>query len=467
MDIALPLDLPIAAFVPELAKLVSSREIKRDEDVSAREERKRHWVLRPLGSDVPLAPHSTLRNAGVGHGALLYLASERTLSPPTLYDDVVDAAAKLNRSSYAPWDAGSARIMGLAGLYLVAASFVYFLVNPIFAPQRSSVAAVSVVLVGALLAGAAVANRSYGRGDIAAALAWAGIPISAGACWSLLHDFGSFGVAGACLAMIALNVGAYRLVGAGIWGFLCSSVIFALAGIALLAQGIFSPDPGVTGVVLAVMSALLTLVVPALTATLGQFEPPTVEVEEDDELFENPFNMPTEKDLRAQQHSVESVPNAETVLARVRMAQTIRSSLFAGVAVGSAIGLAATLRPATEVGWGHLVLAGAIAGVLALRARLRPTTLERASLGVPAIVITITACVLAQPGPTPIGAVAFGILLVLCVSSAAVGAFLAGRHVAGGLSTALTYLEYLLVGSLIPLGLWAAGAYHQLGGPPW
>lgn len=464
LDIALPLDLPIAAFVPELAKLVSSRDVKRDEDVAPREERKTHWVLRRIGSKVSLDLHSTLREAGIGDGDLLYLASERTLTTPTLYDDVVDAAARLNKSSYAPWDATSARVMGIAGLYLVSAAFVYFLVDLSFRPQWAVVAALSVVMVGVLLAAATVAFRSYQRSEIASVLAWASIPIAAGTCWAFLHGFGDFGVAGACFAMLVVNFAVHRLVGTGSWGFLSSSVIFALCGLALIVQGALKPDTSITGAALAVSATLLTVVVPSMTSSLGRFEAPTIEIVEEEEFFENPFQKsPT--DGHPEVSSVESVPTAENVRERVRLAETTRSAFFTGLAVTAGIGVAVTLYPAINVAWASLALAAAVAGVLGLRARLRTAGMERAALGVPAVAIVVMACVLAQPGSTPIGIVTYGVLLVLGVVAALLGAVLAGGRRAPRLTTGLLYLEYLLMASLIPLGLWVAGAYRHFGAP--
>ncbi|MEU9805357.1 type VII secretion integral membrane protein EccD [Mycobacterium sp. NPDC050853] len=464
LDIALPLDLPIAAFVPELAKLVSSRDIKRDEDVAPREERKNHWVLRRMGSKVLLEPHSTLRDAVVSDGELLYLSSERTLDTPTLYDDVVDAAARINKSSYAPWDATAAGIMGVTGLYLVSAAFVYFLVDLSFRPQWPVVAALSVIMVGVLLAGATVGFRSYQRADVAAALAWASIPIAAGTCWAFLHVFGDYGVAGACLAALVVNFAAYRLVGTGNWGFLASSVVFALCGATLTVQGILTPDTSITGAALAVGAALLTILVPGMTRSLGRFETPTVETVEEEELFENPFQR-SQKDSQGEENSAESVPTAESVRERVRLAETTRSAFFAGFAVTAGIGIAVTLRPASQVSWAALALAAAVAGVLGLRARLRTAGIERAVLGVPAVAIVVMACVLAQSGPTLIGLVTFGVLLGLGVTAALIGAVLAGGRRAPRLTTSLSYLEYLLLASLIPLGLWVAGAYRHFGAP--
>jgi hypothetical protein len=57
--------------------------------------------------------------------------------------------------------------------------------------------------------------------------------------------------------------------------------------------------------------------------------------------------------------------------------------------------------------------------------------------------------------------VAFGVLLAIAVS-AGVGGILVGRT-RHWMSATACYVEYLLVGSLIPLALWVLGVYHRLG----
>ena len=113
LDVALPADVPVAAFLPELARLIRSRDADRDEDVPNRDERRTFWVLSRVDGDSVLAPHQTLRDAGINNGELLRISPQRALTPPALYDDVVDAAARLNRAAYAAWDATAAGVMAL------------------------------------------------------------------------------------------------------------------------------------------------------------------------------------------------------------------------------------------------------------------------------------------------------------------------------------------------------------------
>ena len=116
LDVALPLDIPVASLVPELVKLVRSRDVEASSDAPWAATGDAFWVLSRLDPLVPLEPNETLRATGVADGELLRLTAERALSAPTLYDDVVDAAARLNKAAYAGWDAAAARWMSFVGL---------------------------------------------------------------------------------------------------------------------------------------------------------------------------------------------------------------------------------------------------------------------------------------------------------------------------------------------------------------
>ena len=111
LDISLPLDVTVADATPELVRLVQSRgkPNSRADDAVGKDAQRNYWALAHPDSDAPLPSDMTLREAGATNGALLRLFDERALSAPTLYDDVVDAAARLNKASFAGWDGAAAK----------------------------------------------------------------------------------------------------------------------------------------------------------------------------------------------------------------------------------------------------------------------------------------------------------------------------------------------------------------------
>jgi type VII secretion integral membrane protein EccD len=463
LDIALPLDVPVSSFVPDLARLVSSRGADRDDDPVG-DERRTFWVLSRFDTARPLSPEQTLREAGVANGELLRLSSDRALSPPTLYDDVVDAAARLNKAAYAAWDAVSARWMAFIGTYLGAATLVYLLVGGVFPADRVAKIGIAAVVVLALLGAAAIAWRSYGRVDVATALGGAAIPITAAIGWVLLSGYGPYGIAAGCGILLVLNGAYYRAIGTGHWAYLASAVPVAFGALALLghAAGL---RVDVVCVIATVTAALLSLGVSRLTVRLGRFETPTIdaEVDRDEWAFENPFVAPASMKAERDADSGAAMPTAEAVWTQVRSAALTRAALLTGLAASVVLAATLLLRDHAVVGWPAFTFALAASAVLGLRSRVPDTWFERAGLAVPAVALVVIACVTAQNGRAPIPVTAVGLLLAIAVGAALAAAIPESRHGSHRLGTLLTYLEYVAVASLVPLALWVTGSYERLG----
>jgi hypothetical protein len=96
---------------------------------------------------------------------------------------------------------------------------------------------------------------------------------------------------------------------------------------------------------------------------------------------------------------------------------------------------------------------------LGLHAQQPVTAAERAGLAIPAVGLAISTCALAQHAAQPIPITAFGALLGTSVAFAVIGAVVRPGRQPERLKTSLTYLTYLVIAALIPLGLWAVGAY--------
>lgn len=465
LDIALPLDVPVSDFVPDVARLVSSRDA--EDDDAAKDERRTFWVLSRFHSDAELRPDQTLREAGVVSGELLRLSPRQALSPPTLYDDVVDAAARLNKAAYAAWDSVSARWMAFAGVHLAALAIVYCLVGRPGATNRYVIIGLAAAVVLALVGGATMAHRSYRLNDVAAALGWAAIPITAGIAFALLGRYGDYGLAGACGSVLVLCALYDRVVGTGHWAYLAAALTFGLVGVALVSRGLHA-RADIVFVSAAVAVVFSGLAVRRLTMRLGRFETPTVAVENnrEDWDFENPFE-PSASSKKNDDDSGTAMPTAEAVWNRAKSAAITRAALLTGLATAAAVYVTLLLHSGTVLDWPAFAFALAVAAVLALRSRTFDTWFERAAVAVPAVVILLSTCATAQDAAKPMPVAALGVLLAVAVGAAAAGLTLPRGGPAGGSShrvaTLRSYLEYLAVGSLIPLALWVVGVYQRLG----
>ncbi|NKZ11823.1 type VII secretion integral membrane protein EccD [Mycolicibacterium septicum DSM 44393] len=447
LDVALPADVPVAAFLPELARLIKSRDDERSDDMADRDERRTFWVLSRAGraGSGVLEPDRTLREAGVKNGELLRLSARQALSPPTLYDDVVDAAARLNRASYAAWSATAARMMAFAGLWLCAALWVVLLLAPGLSAHRPLILVSAALMTVALVGAAALVRRALGRGDIAAAVGPPVIAVGVAAGWVLAAPHGEVGLAVGSAVLLVLTVICHRVIGAGHWTYVAAAVLLGFGTAAFAARALGVPIP-VVAAVTAVVAVFGCLAVPVLTARLDQYPVASDDAARTDDPF-------TTGALQAP--AATPMPSAEQVWDRVQSAVLTRSGLLAGSATTALISATALMR--VDTGWAAFAFALVCAAVPALRSRRATTWPERAALAVPAVMLVLVACVQAQTGAWSLQLAGVVVLAVLVVGGVAASYAHRIRSVA-------VYLEYLAVAAVIPLALWPLGLYERLGG---
>ncbi len=459
VDVSLPLDVPIASVLPHLVKLSGADESAHtdtSDDPSTSQAKNTIWVLSRHDGKTPLMPEITLREASVAEGELLRLTAERALSAPTLYDDVVDAAARLNKARYPGWDGTAARWMAFAGVYLVSGVWVYFLAARPFAAKHAALAVPSVAVALALAATAALAYRRHAQRDTGAALGWAVLPIAAAVAWLALHGFGGYGLAGACGALAVVAAALFRFVGTGRCGYLAVQVISGFVGLALVAHTA-GLRASFVGAALALTATLGCLAVPRLTVLFARVKPLLRDYDRSGASATNvshPSPPPGSKGS-----DTVTQPAAETVWARVESGTLTRSALYTGLAVSGALGAVVVLTSSARVHWSGLAFALGCAAAFGFHTQQPATAVERAGLAIPAVALTVVSCVLAQNGSQPIPIASFGALLAIAVVFAVIGA--AGRpgRQLKRLKISLAYLTYLITAALIPLALWAIGGY--------
>lgn len=464
LDVALPMDVPVATLVPELVRLVHSRDVKTSIDTPWAATRDTFCVLRRLDPPAPLAANETLRAAGVMDGELLQLTDQRALFAPTLYDDVVDAAARLNKAAHAGWDAAAAHWMSFMGLAVASLVWVCLLVDVTLRAQRALMVGLAMLVAATMVGVATLAHRFYGRADVGTAMGWSAIPISAAIVWELARSFGDYGAPAGCALLVAVDAACYRMIGTGRWGYLASGVLFAGGGMALLGHAL-AVSTRTVGAICAVAGALACLMVPRLVGRLAPADAPTSKPEPDRAvaMFESPFTPQlAAPDSGAKAPTPGAIPTAEAVWARVREAAVTRSALYAGLAANVFCGVVAVVRSGSGMHWAALFFAGSCAAVLGVYARLPDSAAERMSLGVPAAALVVVGCVGAQDGGVAMVRAGFGTLFAIAVlaSLAGVGATLGILPRRG--ANAWAYLQYAAYAALIPVALWVTGVYAQL-----
>ena len=437
VDLSLPLDVPVALLVPEVVRLVHDAPAggatpppapaaDRPTDVV--------WVLVGAQPGGPLAPDGTLRDAGVGQDGVLYLQGRPIQAAPTLYDDVVDAAARLNQSGHAGWDPAAARGVAHLGVCLAAAAWIHLVLVDASSPRRAALLGLSAFVTVTLLVVAAIVPRSGGAPRSGAVLGWACLSVAAAGCWAALAPYGSLALAGGALALILLCGAGYRLVGAGAGGFAAAGVFFACAAVTLAAR-----EAGLTGfaaaVCLAVGATLATLAVPRLTARWD-------------------YSRPARPDPADGQAPVGSAA-----------ARELRAGLYTGLAVGVCFAGVAALWAAPTPSWPTLGFAVVCAAALGLP---RPGTRsgpEWAASGLPALALFVAAAVAGVRGDAPMSAAGASALLAGAIVLAAAGSrWRPGsdrpqRH----WRTLVALCSYLAFALIVPSALWAAAAHAGWG----
>lgn len=464
VDITLPAGARVADVLPYLVRLIADRERTGDEPASVDDERTSRYTLKRGSRDLP-AEH-TLREAGVGHGDVLYLCAEPTLLPPVRYDDVVDAAAQLNRAAYASWGPTSAAVTAIVALFACVGILGWMSLDARFDPARPLIIGFDVAGSLALLAAATVAERMYARSAVAAAVGWAAMLLAASALLAIFADLPGWGVIATCGAVTVLSYGAYRLIGTGGGGYLAGALFATIVGVVVAVRTGFGVPDDWLGVAVCLLTLLLCWAVPRVTAGWDRFELRTgTSSATQPEVFEDPFGTVPHGSTQAGEQLVETVPTADEIRLRGRAAVTLRAALYAGCGAALVSGIALLLAPWGQPRWPDLAFGAVCAVVLAMRARLCRSIVEQASvLGAAAATIIFT-CVSATTGPPAFDVAGLAGLGVIVAGGAAAGVLATGgkdgRH---RRDRVLDYLNYVAVAALIPAALAVLGAYAQLRG---
>jgi len=224
IDVALPSDVALADLLPMLLSM--ARETTPDGGA-------RHggWCLARIG-DAELDTTKTLNGHVVLDGELLQLRKRSESPPPPLYDDVIDAVALSTPTSYRPWTAQTARVLGAAAavMALLAAATVLYLAGP-GAAQAITAAVAALALVGI----GAVISRVYEDAQAGVVLGAAALPLAfVAGLFAVPGGPGRPNVLLACVAAAVLAAAAVGLIAAGVTTFVSLGTVALLGAIASL-----------------------------------------------------------------------------------------------------------------------------------------------------------------------------------------------------------------------------------------
>jgi type VII secretion integral membrane protein EccD len=368
-DLALPSAVTVAELLPEIARMLGML------DPSSA-----HTGFRLLTADgVELSASSGLTLQNVQDGARLTLVSG-AVTPPRVYDDVVEAMADVVESSTTPWEASSARRTAL-----FASGSLLSLGAVAIGLERTSLlaGALAIGIAVLLLAAAIVLSRLEHEDEIALMLGWSAVVYAAVGAFTCVDDArwleGPVAAAGGAAALTgalaAAGVARHRML-------LLPAIILGVVGAAgsglVIATDLHAADVYLTALVIVVVAAgiLPALALAAAGASSPQPQDPGTVPDDPDEVAVD--------DVRAGALTGHSVMLALTVTSGLLVALVAPLAVTLGLtgtltAAAAAVALLVRTRQyrsGTEVGAGLISAAVGVASIavsiLVLRPEWRP-----------------------------------------------------------------------------------------------
>ncbi len=467
LDVGLPAAVPVAVLIGELVAQITSRiPVQRDQDdpdvdpSTQPPERHHRWTLALVGQQ-PLAPNRTLSESGVRDGDLLMLQSVDTGESPVLFDDVVDAVARLNDSVFATWSPTAARYSGYVATLVATLGAATSLGLTRLGGMGSTTAIFGAIAALAFLVAAAVVARHYDDAPSATVLSASAMPFAF--VTGLLTPPGTFGAAhlalGCALVLLAAVV-SYRVTAVGPVTHSALTTAAALAGggavLALVADGM-----GVEKVSAVVAAVGLLTVCTASRATILLTKLPVPPVPT--------AGAPIDLDVFEPTPAIEGIgaigaialPKVDALERRSHLANAYLTGIIGGATTVTAIAACGTAAPLSGFHAIAVAYAIVIGLVLCLRGRSY-SDLAQAATQIAGGALTVIAVFvgLAVGDPSPWALVGFGVATALAVVAVIVGRLAAAHDFSPMLRRSAELFEYALLLAVIPLLLWILDLYR-------
>lgn len=440
IDLALPSDIAVANLLPMLLDMAGE---------SSPDGGSKHggWCLAKLGGD-SVDPDRSLSSLGVVDGDLLQIRRRHDNPPLPLFDDVVEAIAKVTPDSYRPWTEHTARTLGLAGAGLALLASAGGLLRAAALASDSAGAGVgvgalaAVTAIIALIAGVVIA-RVYGETSAGVVMAAGSLPLGfVSGLYLVPGGIHAENFLLACTLTFVLAVASVALLGARVTPFVASATAATLGLLTFLSASlVHRPAAGIAAAAAAVALGGISAL-PRLTIHLSRLPMPQV-----------PGNA---KDLAESS----GFPDCAQIEHRVAAAHEYLTGMIAGCGAVAAIG-AVVAATGGAVG---IVLGAVVAAVLLLRARSytngnQVIALVASGMGT---VAGLTAGLLAtarQPGALLAGSAG---LLALATLALVCGVVVPRRRFSPVLRRSVDVVEAVLIASVLPLALGVLDLYRTV-----
>ncbi len=435
IDLSLPADVPFGSLLPVLIR-------NSGPDLANSGLAHGGWVLQRL-DEAPFDLGTSPQQAGLKDGEVLYLRPQMAPLPEPAFDDVPDVIATAVRERPDRWRPAMTRATGLGvgAFILVLGAYLTVTRGGAWAPFLTG--RIALLLLG----GAAAASRA--KGDAGAGAVLGHLALLYGFLAGFLSPGAEFGAA-QLLAGSAVLLLVAVLAGFAVNDGLSVFAGYALAGlVGVLAGGIGLGFPGLGAAGVAAIIIAPTLALTPLTPTLA-FRMSRVTL---------PPVPASAEDLRSDTLMVDG----QAVLERTAVADRIVTGVNAGIGLAAAVAMSLLVL---GDGWSPPTMAGVIALVLLLRARIFGGRGQRLWLIVPGLaglaLLTVTLC--AGLDPAVFTGAALAPLVVVAAAVIGLGLWLPGAHPSPVWARMFDVFDLLLIVSLIPLAFGVVGLLDKVRG---
>lgn len=457
VDVVLPATIPIANFIPDVVALIASR----NPDLSEHEEdgplAAQHWTLSRLGHTA-IDPVRTLTEAEVFDGDLLVLGAVDSVESPALFDDVIDAVARLTDNSFRGWTAESAGLAGLGGAIAAVAGACFMLLYAAEHGVGGSAGAAGLVAGLLVLVGAGLVARMYAATLAATVLALCGLLLMGTGAGALVPGrLGAPHLLLSCAATVLLAVIAMRVISVRPTMFTAVITIATFgtgaAGTTTLWQVALSKTAAgvifiaLLGITLAprIAVAAARLPVPPVPTAGGVIDPRDHEP------------RPTIEGIGA--IGATSIPSAAGLGERSRLANDYQSGMIAGIVTVTVFATIMVVAAARDHLWQTALLAVAVGIVLARRGRAFSDLTQAAMMVLGGCLALIPPMVLMGMHLTDAALPAAGALLVVAALAMLIGVAGPKLEISPVVQRAGELLEYLMICLIGPLIFWIIDIY--------
>lgn len=467
LDVGLPAGIPIAALIGELVAQIESRNPTRhdpdDPDADNRggdrpHDRQNRWTLALVGQE-PLPLNRSLSESGIRDGDLLLLTSTRTGESPVLFDDVVDAVARLNESQFVGWTATAARYVGYALALVAAVAGAAGLAAARLSDGPLWYAGFSGLAVLGLVVASTIVSRYY-RDDLTSTiLAVAAAPMAF--VTGMLLVPGSYGAASLTLGgalVLVTAVLSYRLtaVGATAHSAVTSAALLVTAGCG--ARLVIDASVADVAAVVAAVGLLMIGLAPRATILLAKLPlppVPTAGATLDTGDFEP---RPAIEGIGA--IGATALPKADALERRSYVANAYLTGIVGGLTAVTAVAAVLTAAPLSGFEWKDALFAAIIGAVLCLRGRSHTDLYQAASLIIGGSLVLVALFVGFSFGDDGWPLIGFAVGVVVLIAALLFGVVAPNQDFSPVMRRWAEIGEYILVALIVPLLLWLLDLYR-------